>query len=143
MLAEPLRKAWTTFELMLSHVIQLLQYVLHTRCPICFVERLKIWFNFHHVRAQIKHGIVPLLIGDIICTCSPNTCTIPLKIDSSLNGISLTTWYQVVGAFTLLPCEKYMLEKFVISLHVNASAIHPSTLVMLRTIYLSFFNSLS
>jgi hypothetical protein len=59
--------------------IQLLQCGLHTRCPICFVKLLKIWFNFHHVRVQIKHEIIPLLIGDIICTCSPNTCTIPLK----------------------------------------------------------------
>jgi hypothetical protein len=27
--------------------------------------------------------------------------------------------YRVVGAFTLLPCEKYMLEKFIISLHAT------------------------
>jgi hypothetical protein len=65
------------------------------------------------------------------------------KIDSSLNGTSLTTWYRVVGAFTLLAREKYMLEKFIISLHANTSAIHPSTLALLRTVYLSFFNSLS
>jgi hypothetical protein len=37
----------------------------------------------------------------------------------------------VVGAFTLLACEKYMLEKFVISLHENASMIHTSTLALL------------
>jgi hypothetical protein len=30
-----------------------------------------------------------------------------------------------------LTCEKYMLQKFVISLHVNASVIHPSTLALL------------
>jgi hypothetical protein len=63
--------------------------------------------------------------------------------NSSLNGISLTTWYHVVGAFILLECEKYMLEKFVISLHMKASAIHPSTLAILLAIYLSFFNSIS
>jgi isopentenyl phosphate kinase len=79
MLSEPLQKAWTTFEPMLVHVIQLLQCGLHMRCPICFVKLLKIWFDVHHVRVQIKHGIVPLLIGDIMCTCSPNTCTLPLK----------------------------------------------------------------
>jgi hypothetical protein len=45
--------------------------------------------------------------------------------------------------FTLLACEKYMLEKFVISLHVSVFTIHPSTLALLRIIYLSFFNSLS
>jgi hypothetical protein len=138
MLSEPLQKAWTTFDPMLVHVIQLLQYGLHTWCPIWFFKLLKIWFYFHHVRVQIKHGIVPLLIDDIMHTCSPKTCIIPLKIDSSLNGASLTTWYRIVGTFTLLACEKYMLEKFVITLHVNASAIHPSTLALLRTIYLSF-----
>jgi hypothetical protein len=79
MLSGPLRKAWTTFEPMLTHVIQLLQCGLHTRCPICFVKLLKIWFDFHHVRVEIKHGIVLLLIHDIMCTCSPNTCTLPLK----------------------------------------------------------------
>jgi hypothetical protein len=30
MLSEPLQKAWTTFDPMLVHVIQLLQYGLHT-----------------------------------------------------------------------------------------------------------------
>jgi hypothetical protein len=39
--------------------------------------------------------------------------------------------------------EKYLLEKFVISLHVNAFAIQPSTLALLRTVTLSFFSSLS
>jgi hypothetical protein len=139
MLSELLRKAWTTFEPMLAHVIQLLQCGLHTRCPICFVKFLKIWFYFHHVRVQIKHGIVPLLIGDIMCTCSPTPVPFHWKIDNSLNGTSLTIWYRVVGAFILLACEKYMFEKFVIYLHVNASAIQPSTLALLWTIYLSFF----
>jgi hypothetical protein len=49
------------------------------RCPIYFVKLLKIWFDFHHVRVQIKHEIVSLLVGDIMCTRSPNTCIIPLK----------------------------------------------------------------
>jgi isopentenyl phosphate kinase len=79
MLPESLWKAWTTFEPMLAHVIQLLQCGLHTRCPICFVKLLKIWFDFYHVHVQIKHGIVPLLIGDIMCSCSPNTYILPLK----------------------------------------------------------------
>jgi hypothetical protein len=70
-LSEPLRKAWTIFESMLSHVIQLLQCRLHTRCPIYFVKLLKIWFDFHHVHVTIKHGIAPLLIGDIMCTKNP------------------------------------------------------------------------
>jgi hypothetical protein len=61
MLSEPLQKAWTTFELMLTHVIQLLQCGLHTRCPISFIKLLKIWFDFHHAHVQIKLGIVPLL----------------------------------------------------------------------------------
>jgi hypothetical protein len=39
----------------------------------------------------------------------------------------------------LLAREKYMLENFVISLHANASVIHPSTLALLRTVYLKFF----
>jgi hypothetical protein len=37
----------------------------------------------------------------------------------------------------------YMLEKFVIFLHVNASVIHPSTIALMRNVALSFFNSLS
>jgi hypothetical protein len=49
-----------------------------------------------------------------------------------------TTWYHIVGAFMLLACEKNMLDKFVISLHVNASTIHPLTLALLRNVYLSF-----
>jgi hypothetical protein len=36
MLMEPLREAWTTFEPMLAHVIQLLQCRLFTRCPLVF-----------------------------------------------------------------------------------------------------------
>jgi hypothetical protein len=79
MLSEPLRKAWTTFDPMLAHVVQLLQCGLHMRCPIYFVKLLKIWFDFHYVHVQIKHGIVPLLISDIMCTCSSNTCTLLLK----------------------------------------------------------------
>jgi hypothetical protein len=79
MLSKPLWKAWTTFEPMLTHVIQLLQCELPTRYSICFVKLLKIWAYFHHVRVQIMHGIVPLLIDDIMCTCIPNTCTLLLK----------------------------------------------------------------
>jgi hypothetical protein len=79
MLSEPHQKAWTTFEPMLSHVIQLLQCRLVTRCPVCFVKLLKIWFDFLHVRVHIKHGIVSLLVGDIIYTRIPNTFTLPLK----------------------------------------------------------------
>jgi hypothetical protein len=41
-------------------------------------------------------------------------------------------WYRVVRAFMLLVREKYLLEKFIISLHVNASAIQPSTLALLH-----------
>jgi hypothetical protein len=79
MLSEPFRKACTTFELMLAHVIQLLQCRLLTRCPIYFIKLLKILLDFLHVREHIKHGIVSLLVGDIICTRSPNTFTLPLK----------------------------------------------------------------
>jgi hypothetical protein len=79
MLSKPLQIAWTTFDPMLAHVIQLLQFRLVTRCRICFVKLLKIWFDFLHIRAHIKHRIVSLLVGDIMCTRSPNTCTISLK----------------------------------------------------------------
>jgi hypothetical protein len=79
MLSEPLQKAWTTFEPMLAHVIQLLQYRLITRCSICFVKLLEIWFDFLHVRVLVKHEIVQLLVGEIMCTRSPNTFTLPLK----------------------------------------------------------------
>jgi hypothetical protein len=79
MLAEPLQKAWTTSESMLTHVIQLLQCRLFKRCPICFDKLLKVWLDFLHVHVHVKHEIVPHLIGDIICTRSPNTFTLPLK----------------------------------------------------------------
>jgi hypothetical protein len=79
MLSELLWKAWITFEPMLVHVIKLLQCRLLMRCPICFVKLLKIWFDFLHVCVHIKHEIVPLLVGDIMCTRSPNTFTLPLK----------------------------------------------------------------
>jgi hypothetical protein len=79
MLVEPLRKAWTTFEPMLAHVIHMLQYRLFTRCPICFVKLLEIWLDVLHVRVYVKHEIVPLLVGDIMCTRSPNTFTLLLK----------------------------------------------------------------
>jgi hypothetical protein len=78
-LAEPLRKTWTTFEPMLTHVIHLLQCRLLTRYLICFVKLLKIWLDFLLVHVHVKHGIVPLLIDDIICTRSPNTFTLSLK----------------------------------------------------------------
>jgi hypothetical protein len=80
LLAEPLRKAWTTFDPMLAHWIQLLQCRLFTSFPICLVKLLEIWFNFlHHVHVHVKHGIVRLLVCDIMCTRSPNTFTLLLK----------------------------------------------------------------
>jgi hypothetical protein len=79
MSAEPLQKAWTTFEPMLVHVIQLLQSRLYTICPIYFLKLLKIWLDFLHVRVHVKYGIVPLLVRDIMCTRSPNTLTFPSK----------------------------------------------------------------
>jgi hypothetical protein len=81
---------------MLAHVIQLLQCRLHMRCPICFVELLKIWFDFHHVRVQIKHGIVPLLVNDIMCIRSPNTYTLSLK------NLQLTQ--QKISDYMVLRC---------------------------------------
>jgi hypothetical protein len=79
MLVEPLREAYITFEPMLVHVIQLLQCRLFLRCPICLVKQLKKWLDFLHVYEHVKHEIVPLLVGDIMCTRSPNTFTLPLK----------------------------------------------------------------
>jgi hypothetical protein len=60
LLAEPLCKAWTTFEPMLVHVIQLLQCRLLMRCPVCFIKLLEIWLDFLYVRVHVKDGIVPL-----------------------------------------------------------------------------------
>jgi hypothetical protein len=79
MSAEPLQKAWTTFEPMLAHVIQLLQCRLLTSCPIYFVKLLEIWLDILHIRVHVKYEIVPLLIGDIMCTRSSNTFTLQLK----------------------------------------------------------------
>jgi hypothetical protein len=128
---------------MLAHGIQLLQCRLSTSIPIYLVKHVKIWLDFLHVCVHVKHGIVPLVIHDIMCTRSPTLLPFHWKIDSSLNGTSSTMWYRVVWAFTSFAHEKYLLEKFVISLHLNAFAIQPSTLALLRTITLSFFNSLS
>jgi hypothetical protein len=65
------------------------------------------------------------------------------KIFSSLNRTSSTICYSVICAFTLSAREKYIYEKFIISLQMNASAMHPSTLASLRIVNLCFFNSLS
>jgi hypothetical protein len=78
MCAEPLREAWTTFDTMLAYVIQLLQYRLFTSFSIYLVKLLKIWYDFFHIRIHVKHGIVPLLVRNKMCTSSPNTFTIPL-----------------------------------------------------------------
>jgi hypothetical protein len=64
---------------MLVHVIQFVQCMLLTRCPIYFVKLLEIWLDFLHVHVHVKHGIVLLLVSDIMCTRSPNTFTLLLK----------------------------------------------------------------
>jgi hypothetical protein len=76
---EPLREAWTTFDPMLAHEIQLLQCRLSTSFLICLVKQVKIWLDFLHIRVHVKHDIVPLVIHDIMCTRSPNTFTLPLE----------------------------------------------------------------
>jgi hypothetical protein len=76
---EPLREAWGTFDPMLMHVIQLLYCRLFMRFPICLVKLVKIWLDFLHVCVHVKHGIVLLLICNIMCTSSPNTFTLLLK----------------------------------------------------------------
>jgi hypothetical protein len=79
MSAEQLREAWTTFDPMLVHGIQLLQCRLSTSFPKCLVKHLKIWLDFLHVCVHVKHGIVPFVVRDIMCTRSPNTFTLPLE----------------------------------------------------------------
>jgi hypothetical protein len=79
MCAEPLREAWATFDPMLAHVIQLLELRLSASFPIYGVKLLKIWYDFFHIHIHVKHGIVPLLVRNKMCTSSPNTFTIPLK----------------------------------------------------------------
>jgi hypothetical protein len=64
---------------MLAHGIQLLQCRLSTLFPICLVKHLKIWLNFLHVRVHVKHGIVLLVLHDIMCTRSPNTFILSLE----------------------------------------------------------------
>jgi hypothetical protein len=64
---------------MLAHGIQLLQCRLSTSLPIYLVKHVKIWLDFLHVRVYVMHGIVPLVICDIMCTRRPNTFTLPLE----------------------------------------------------------------
>jgi hypothetical protein len=64
---------------MLMHVIQMFQYRLFMRCPICFVKLLKIWLDILHVYVYVKHEIIPLLVDDIMCTTSTKTFTLLLK----------------------------------------------------------------
>jgi hypothetical protein len=64
---------------MLVHGIQLLQCRFFTSFSICLVKQLKIWLDFLHVHVHVKHGIVPLVVRDIMCTRSPNTFTLPLE----------------------------------------------------------------
>jgi hypothetical protein len=79
MCAESLHEAWATFDPMLTHVIQLLQCRLFTSFLIYLVKLVKIWFDFVHIRIHVKHGRVPLLICNKMCTSSPNTFTLPSK----------------------------------------------------------------
>jgi hypothetical protein len=59
--------------------IQLLQCRLSTSFPICVVKQLEIWLDFLYVRVHLKHGIVPLVVCDMMCTRIPNTFTLPLE----------------------------------------------------------------
>jgi hypothetical protein len=127
---------------MLAHGIQLLQCRLSTLFLICHVKQLKIWLDFLHIRVHVKHGIVPLAIHDIMCTRSSNTFTLLLEN----RQLTQQNFYYVVlhrMSIHIVGHEKYLLEKFVISLHANASAIQHSTLVLLGTVTLNFFSSLS
>jgi hypothetical protein len=63
----------------LVHGIQLLQCRLSTLLPIYLVKQLEMWLDFLHVRVYVKHGIVPLVIHDIMCIRNPNTFTLPLE----------------------------------------------------------------
>jgi hypothetical protein len=62
MCVEPLREAWATLDLMLTHVIQLVQCKLFTSFPIYLVKFLKIWYDLFHICIHVKHGIVPLIV---------------------------------------------------------------------------------
>jgi hypothetical protein len=64
---------------MLVHGIQLLQYRLSTSFPICLVKHVEIWLDFLHVCVHVKHGVVPLVVHDMMCTRSSNTFTLPLE----------------------------------------------------------------
>jgi hypothetical protein len=79
MCAEALHEAWATFDLMLVLVIQFLHCRLFTRFPNCLVKLVKIWLDFLHIRIHVKHGIVPLLVRNKMCTSSPNIFTLSLK----------------------------------------------------------------
>jgi hypothetical protein len=79
MLEEPLQEAWTTFDPMLVHEIQLLQCMLFTLFPIYLIKHVEIWLDFLYVCVHMKYGIVPLLIRDIMCIRSINTFTLPLE----------------------------------------------------------------
>jgi hypothetical protein len=79
MCAEPLHKAWAIFDPIIVHVTQLLHYRLFMRFPISLVKLVEIWLDFLHIRIHIKHGIVPLLVHNKICTSIPNTFTLPLR----------------------------------------------------------------
>jgi hypothetical protein len=127
---------------MLAHGIQVLQCRLSTSFQIFLVKHLEIWLDFLHVRVYVKHGIVPLIIRDIMCTRSPNTFTLPLE---NWELVQRNFYYvvpchmsiHIVGAWEIFAWEVRNL------LHVNTSPIQPSTLALLRTVTLSFFISLS
>jgi hypothetical protein len=71
------RKLGSPLTPILVHGIQLLQCRLSTLLPIYLVKQLEMWLDFLHVRVYVKHGIVPLVIHDIMC--HPNTFTLPLE----------------------------------------------------------------
>jgi hypothetical protein len=74
---------------------------------------------------------------------APTVIPVHWKIWRSLQGMSSSTWYRIVGVLTLWCYVKYTLVKYAISFNLNSSAMQPSTLALLWTITLRFFKTLS
>jgi hypothetical protein len=126
---------------MLAHGIQLLQCRMFTSFSIYLVKHVEIWLDFLHVQVHVKHGIVPLLVCDIMCTRSPNTFTLPLE------NWQLAQWnffyyvvshrmsIHVVGAWEILAWEVHNLFEC-----LHNTTINPCLVTHCNS---KFFSSLS
>jgi hypothetical protein len=97
----------------------------------------EILFHLIHILVHVKQSRHLLFLSWMVCH------GVHWKFWRSLQWMSSSTGYRIVGALTLWCSVKYTLVKYVICFNLNYSTMQPSTLALLPTIALSFFRGLS